>query len=113
MTAPALTVTVPERHPPYRYLAIEGPIGVGKTSLAERLAERWSTRTLLERPADNPFLERFYGDMERYALPTQLHFALQTVSRLLPILSRKKTISLRVSHCPTMNGGSTARSPRM
>jgi deoxyguanosine kinase len=77
MTAPALTVTVPERHPPYRYLAIEGPIGVGKTSLAERLAERWSTRTLLERPADNPFLERFYGDMERYALPTQLHFALQ------------------------------------
>ncbi|HWX12760.1 MAG TPA: deoxynucleoside kinase, partial [Trinickia sp.] len=42
MTAPALTVTAPERHCPYRYLAIEGPIGVGKTSLAERLAERWS-----------------------------------------------------------------------
>ena len=78
MTAPpALTVTPPERHAPYRYLAIEGPIGVGKTSLAERLAEQWSMRTLLERATDNPFLERFYADMERYALPTQLHFALQ------------------------------------
>jgi deoxyadenosine/deoxycytidine kinase len=77
MSAPALTVTAPERHPPYRYLAIEGPIGVGKTSLAERLAERWSMRPLFERAAENPFLERFYGDMARYALPTQLHFALQ------------------------------------
>ncbi|HTI17378.1 MAG TPA: deoxynucleoside kinase [Trinickia sp.] len=65
------------RHAPYRYLAIEGPIGVGKTSLAERLGEWWSMRTLLERPLDNPFLERFYSDMPRYALPTQLHFALQ------------------------------------
>jgi deoxyguanosine kinase len=77
MTAPALTVTAPERHCPYRYVAIEGPIGVGKTSLAERLAERWSTRALLERAVNNPFLERFYGDMARFALPTQLQFALQ------------------------------------
>lgn len=77
MTSPALTVTAPARHAPYRYLAIEGPIGVGKTSLAQRLADRWSMRTLLERPTENPFLERFYADMARYALPTQLHFALQ------------------------------------
>lgn len=72
-----LTVTPPGRHAPCRYLAIEGPIGVGKTSLAERLAERWSMRRHFERAERNPFLERFYGDMARYALPTQLHFALQ------------------------------------
>ncbi|HEV3104315.1 MAG TPA: deoxynucleoside kinase [Trinickia sp.] len=79
MSAPPITVTPPELRAPYRYVAIEGPIGVGKTSLAERLAERWSMRTLFERPADNPFLQRFYDDMARYALPTQLHFALQRV----------------------------------
>ncbi|MEA3120971.1 MAG: hypothetical protein QOH33_512 [Paraburkholderia sp.] len=77
MSAPAFTVMAPERHCPYRYVAIEGPIGVGKTSLAERLAQQWSAHTLLERAADNPFLDRFYGDMPRFALPTQLHFALQ------------------------------------
>lgn len=79
MTHPAVTVEAPDRRAPYRYLAIEGPIGAGKTSLAERLVERWSMRPLLERAKDNPFLERFYGDMARYALPTQLHFALQRV----------------------------------
>ncbi|MEQ5841021.1 deoxynucleoside kinase [Paraburkholderia acidicola] len=77
MSTPPLTVTAPVLRPPFRYLAIEGPIGVGKTSLTRRLAERWSMRTLFERPQDNPFLERFYRDTARYALPTQLHFALQ------------------------------------
>jgi deoxyadenosine/deoxycytidine kinase len=77
MNAPPLTVTAPDLRAPYRYIAIEGPIGVGKTSLAQRLAERWSVRTLLERPEANPFLTRFYGDMTRYALATELHFALQ------------------------------------
>lgn len=77
MSTPALTVTAPQRQSPYRYLAVEGPIGAGKTSLARRLAERWAMAELLERPNDNPFLERFYGDMARYALPTELQFALQ------------------------------------
>ncbi|AOK28828.1 deoxyadenosine kinase [Burkholderia singularis] len=77
MNAIPLTVTAPDSRPPCRYLAIEGPIGVGKTTLATLLAERWSMRTLLERPQDNPFLERFYRDNARYALPTQLAFALQ------------------------------------
>jgi deoxyadenosine/deoxycytidine kinase len=77
MNAPPLTVTAPHLRPPVRYIAIEGPIGVGKSSLVQRLAERWSMHGVYERPQDNPFLERFYRDTTRFALPTQLHFALQ------------------------------------
>jgi len=81
MSVPPLTVTAPQLRPPHRYIAIEGPIGVGKTTLATLLAERWSMRTLFERPQDNPFLERFYRDTTRHALATQLSFALQRASQ--------------------------------
>src|ERR1700710_2266914 len=81
MNANPLTVTAPQMRPPHRYIAIEGPIGVGKTTLATLLAERWSMRTLFERPQDNPFLERFYRDTTRYALQTQLNFALQRLTQ--------------------------------
>jgi deoxyadenosine/deoxycytidine kinase len=74
---PPVTVTAPDLRAPHRYIAIEGPIGAGKTSLAQRLAQRWPMHTLLERPEANPFLTRFYGDMPRYALATELQFALQ------------------------------------
>ena len=60
-----------------RHIVVEGPIGVGKTSLARRLAEHLNAALLLEHPEQNPFLERFYQDMERYALPTQLFFLFQ------------------------------------
>ena len=60
-----------------RYLAIEGPIGVGKTSLARRLAETLQFDLVLEEAEANPFLERFYRDPAAYALPTQLHFLFQ------------------------------------
>lgn len=60
-----------------RYIAIEGPIGVGKTSLAQRLAETLQFELVLERAEDNPFLERFYRDPAANALPTQLHFLFQ------------------------------------
>jgi deoxyadenosine/deoxycytidine kinase len=60
-----------------RYIAIEGPIGVGKTTLARRLAADLQCRLLLERPEDNPFLERFYRDPVSGALPAQLTFLMQ------------------------------------
>ena len=65
-----------------KYIVCEGPIGAGKTSLAHRLAERLQVPLMLERPEANPFLTRFYQDMERYALPTQLAFLLQRVDEL-------------------------------
>ncbi|MCX2781677.1 deoxynucleoside kinase [Microbulbifer thermotolerans] len=60
-----------------RFIAVEGNIGVGKTTLAKKLAATFNYDTLLEQPQDNPFLERFYQDPKSFALPTQLHFLLQ------------------------------------
>ena len=60
-----------------RFIAVEGNIGVGKTTLAKKLAASFNYDTLLEQPEDNPFLERFYRDPKSAALPTQLHFLLQ------------------------------------
>ena len=57
-----------------RYIAVEGPIGVGKTTLARMLATALDGDLLLERTEDNPFLEKFYQDRRRYALQTQLFF---------------------------------------
>lgn len=65
-----------------RHLVIEGPIGVGKTSLTKRLAEHLRAQTLLEQPEANPFLERFYRDSARYALPTQLSFLFKRIEQL-------------------------------
>ena len=65
-----------------RFLVVEGPIGAGKTSLAQALARHLDADALLEAPQDNPFLERFYADMPRYALPTQLNFLFQRVDQL-------------------------------
>ncbi|MFQ6605854.1 MAG: deoxynucleoside kinase [Fidelibacterota bacterium] len=59
------------------YIAIEGPIGVGKTSLVKLLANKLHARTVLEEFDDNPFLAEFYQDPERFAFQTQLWFLLQ------------------------------------
>jgi deoxyguanosine kinase len=71
---------VSERTP--SYIVVEGPIGVGKTSLAGRLAESFDAELLLEAPEENPFLERFYQDPRGAALPTQLFFLMQRVRQL-------------------------------
>ena len=59
-----------------RYIAVEGPIGVGKTTLARRLAKSLRGQLILEDPAQNPFLDSFYRNPDVYSLPTQLHFLL-------------------------------------
>lgn len=64
------------------YIAIEGPIGVGKTTLAKNLAKTFGYQTLLESTNDNPFLERFYQDRHATALPTQLHFLFQRAKQM-------------------------------
>jgi deoxyadenosine/deoxycytidine kinase len=66
----------------YRYVVVEGPIGAGKTSLTRRLAEHVGGSLLLEKPDENPFLPRFYTDIARYALPTQLFFLFQRINQL-------------------------------
>ena len=64
------------------YIAVEGPIGVGKTTLAKRLAETFGGETLLEDAQENPFLERFYQNRRTNALPTQLFFLFQRIRKL-------------------------------
>lgn len=66
----------------YRYVVVEGPIGVGKTSLARRLSEHFQTGLMLEDADANPFLPRFYQDAARYALQTQLFFLFQRASQV-------------------------------
>ena len=67
-----------DRKPP-DYIVVEGPIGVGKTSLARRLAESFESDLLLEGADENPFLERFYREPRSGALPAQLFFLFQRV----------------------------------
>lgn len=67
---------------PYRHVVIEGPIGVGKTTLAKRLAELYQAELLLERAEENPFLERFYKNPRQGAFPAQLFFLFQRSQQL-------------------------------
>lgn len=69
------------RRPP-SYIAVEGPIGVGKTTLARRLAETFNYETLLEDAHENPFLERFYDNRRAAALATQLFFLFQRSQKI-------------------------------
>ncbi len=78
-----------------QYVVVEGPIGVGKTSLVKKLATALKSDTLLERPEENPFLERFYQSPKSFALPTQLFFLFQR-SRQIEIL--KQTDLFRSSY---------------
>ena len=68
--------------PAQRYIVVEGPIGVGKTSLAKRLAETLEAELVLEQDAQNPFLERFYRNQKSGALPAQLFFLFQRAQQL-------------------------------
>ena len=65
-----------------RYIAVEGPIGVGKTSLTKRLAETFNYEALLEKSDENPFLDRFYENPRQHALSTQLFFLFQRARQI-------------------------------
>lgn len=64
------------------FIAVEGPIGVGKTTLARRLANSFNGELILEGVEENPFLEKFYSDPKGVALPTQLYFLFQRMKQI-------------------------------
>lgn len=80
-----------------RYVAVEGPIGVGKTTLARRLARSLRGQLILEAPENNPFLDDFYRDPQEYGLPTQLHFLMSRRRSLRHMTERVADNGLWVS----------------
>lgn len=82
---------------PPGYLVVEGPIGVGKTSLARRLAQTFGSDMLLEGAEENPFLERFYQNPVDAAFPTQMHFLLQRAEQLRAMRQDDLFASTRVA----------------
>ena len=79
------------------YIVVEGPIGVGKTSLARRLADSYGSELLLEGAAENPFLERFYRNPRQGALSTQLFFLLQRARQMQELRQGDMFRPVRVS----------------
>lgn len=79
------------------YIVVEGPIGVGKTSLARRLAETFNSGLLLEDAQANPFLERFYQNPRQVALPTQLYFLFQRARQMQELRQKDLFRPMRVA----------------
>ena len=80
-----------------RYIVVEGPIGVGKTSLAKRLAESFDSDLILEQAHENPFLERFYRNRRSGALPAQLFFLFQRARKTEEIRQNDLFSPVRIS----------------
>ncbi len=83
--------------PLHRFIVIEGPIGVGKTTLATKLATALGAQLVLERANDNPFLERFYRNPRAGALPTQLYFLFQRAQQMSALKQEDLFSPVRVS----------------
>ncbi|MBT4519926.1 MAG: deoxynucleoside kinase [Halieaceae bacterium] len=77
----AINIDLKGRTPP-AFVAVEGPIGVGKTTLAKKLANSFNYQTLLEDAESNPFLEDFYRNRKQAALATQLHFLFERAQKI-------------------------------
>ncbi len=82
---------------PQPYIAVEGPIGVGKTTLAKRLAELFDYQLLLEDAHENPFLNKFYENRRQNALATQLFFLFQRVQKMDDIKQQDMFKPLRIA----------------
>lgn len=80
-----------------QYIVIEGPIGVGKTTLAARIAQDLDAELVLESVDDNPFLHHFYEDRESTALATQLHFLITRLDQLIQLKQRPLFKSIQVA----------------
>jgi len=76
-------------HNPYKYIAIEGNIGSGKTSLATKISQDYNARLILEQFEDNSFLPKFYEDQARYAFPLELSFLAERYQQLKDLLSNQ------------------------
>lgn len=74
---------------PYNYIVVEGSIGAGKTTLSTMLAKEFNAELVLERFADNPFLEKFYKDPEHYAFPVEMTFLMDRYQQLKGLLSAR------------------------
>jgi deoxyadenosine/deoxycytidine kinase len=81
----------------YRYIVVEGPIGVGKTSLCNLVAERFGARRVLEVWEENPFLSNFYSDRQKYAFQTQLFFLLSRFKQQQDLFQQDLFSSVTVS----------------
>jgi deoxyadenosine/deoxycytidine kinase len=82
---------------PHRLIVVEGPIGVGKTSLARKLARSFGSELILEQADENPFLERFYKNPRAAALQTQLFFLFQRTRQLEDIRQHDLFDTVRVA----------------
>ena len=80
-----------------KYIAVEGPIGVGKTTLANKLAETFNYDVLLEQPSENPFLESFYKNPSQSALAAQLFFLFQRMQQIQDLKQRSLFEPVRVA----------------
>lgn len=86
----------PKTEASHKFIVVEGPIGVGKTSLARRLAKTFSADLVLEQADENPFLERFYRNPKSGAFPTQLFFLFQRARQLEELLQQDLFAATRV-----------------
>jgi len=92
---PLVNTAIPPSNKPF--IAVEGPIGVGKTTLAKKLAQSFQGELLLEGAQENPFLEKFYQDPKGGALPVQLFFLFQRTQQLKEVIQSDLFIKNRVA----------------